>query len=428
MKKVETDIVIVGSGAGGATVAKELSQGAKKVILLDQGLYLGEDKFGTELLAYNFYDKHGLWSKTQEGVFYYRTFMAGGTTVVSCSNGVRALEEDLRDFGIDLTEEFIETENEIGIRPVPEKFLKDGTRKIMAASEKLGIPMQPMPKVINFKKCVSCGCCILGCRTGAKWSSLEQVKQAKKQGVEFLEGITVSRVIIVDGHAEGIEGRDQSGEPVQIFARIVILAAGGIGTPIILRNSGIEAGNKLFLDLFTVTIGLTKDAGMPNDIPMAAYYHGDGFLISPFIDTPLVAVSVIPTPLRHGLKLAQREHMLGVMVKIDDDSIGRINADGTVEKSVTETDRKKLKQGEELAQKILLEAGADPQTIITTKVRGAHPGGTAAINEVVDKNLETSIPRLFICDASVLPHAPGLPPILTIVALGKRLSRHLRTI
>ena len=56
---------------------------------------------------------------------------------------------------------------------------------------------------------------------------------------------------------------------------------------------------------------------------------------------------------------------------------------------------------------------------------GSHPGGTAAIGRVVDKDLQTEIDNLFVCDGSVLPTSAGLPPILTIVALAKRLAKQL---
>ncbi|HXZ29619.1 MAG TPA: GMC oxidoreductase [Dehalococcoidia bacterium] len=49
-----------------------------------------------------------------------------------------------------------------------------------------------------------------------------------------------------------------------------------------------------------------------------------------------------------------------------------------------------------------------------------HPGGTAAIGKVVDKDFQTKVDGLFVCDASILPVTPGLPPILTIVTLAKR--------
>jgi hypothetical protein len=58
-------------------------------------------------------------------------------------------------------------------------------------------------------------------------------------------------------------------------------------------------------------------------------------------------------------------------------------------------------------------------------ILAAHPGGTAKIGEIVDANLKTRIDNLYVCDRSVIPEAWGLPPTLTLVALGKRLARHL---
>jgi choline dehydrogenase-like flavoprotein len=56
---------------------------------------------------------------------------------------------------------------------------------------------------------------------------------------------------------------------------------------------------------------------------------------------------------------------------------------------------------------------------------GGAVRGTAKICEVVDANLKTRIDNLYVCDCSVMPEAWGLPPTLTLVALGKRLARPL---
>jgi len=82
-----------------------------------------------------------------------------------------------------------------------------------------------------------------------------------------------------------------------------------------------------------------------------------------------------------------------------------------------------LKAGYNKSVELLNAIGVDPSSISSTPIRGAHPGGTAAIGKVVDKNLETCIKGLYISDASVIPQAPGRPPILTITALAKRLSK-----
>ncbi len=425
--RMEADIIIVGSGVGGATLAKELAKRGRKVLIIEKGRFFSPKQLGSEILAVRFYDKYGLLSKTKEGVFYYRAIMAGGTSVVSCGNAVRSLENEFKKLGIDLKKEFLQAEKELGISPVPERLLGRGTKRIMQAANKLRVKMEPMPKLINFKKCIACGNCVVGCRSNAKWTALKFLKEAQAKGTSLLTGIEITSVLISCGRAIGVEGRNAKGEDVEIFADTVILAAGGIGTPIILQNSGIKAGGKLFLDLFRVTFGLTKDMGLSKELTMAAVSHHQGFILSPFIDTPFVLASVVPVPLRRNLKiLTQRKHMLGIMVKIKDDSKGRVRKDAIIEKRVTAKDLLRLKKGAELAKKILIKAGVAPKSILTTRIRGAHPGGTAAIGEVVNKNLETKIKGLYICDASVLPEAPGLPPIVTIVALAKRLGKFLK--
>ena len=77
------------------------------------------------------------------------------------------------------------------------------------------------------------------------------------------------------------------------------------------------------------------------------------------------------------------------------------------------------------ASKILIEAGANPQTIFTTPLRGTHPSGTVRIGEMLDQNLQTEIPGLYVCDASTFPEALARPTVLTILGLGKRLAKHL---
>jgi choline dehydrogenase-like flavoprotein len=116
---------------------------------------------------------------------------------------------------------------------------------------------------------------------------------------------------------------------------------------------------------------------------------------------------------------------IGILAKIKDEPGGSISTDGSFSKPLTGRDREKLERGTELARQILIEAGARPASILATAVRGAHPGGTAAIGRVVDGNLETRVKRLYVCDASVLPRSMAAPQVLTLVSLARRLARHL---
>ena len=73
----------------------------------------------------------------------------------------------------------------------------------------------------------------------------------------------------------------------------------------------------------------------------------------------------------------------------------------------------------------MIEAGSQPSKIFSTPIRGAHPGGTCSIGEVVDTDLQTQIANVYICDASILPHSLGTPLVLVLMAFAKRLARKI---
>ena len=142
----------------------------------------------------------------------------------------------------------------------------------------------------------------------------------------------------------------------------------------------------------------------------------------PYFLSPHFSTQVIPLLEDKGFN-ANPEDVMGIMVKIADEANGKINSDKSVEKPLTERDIGLLKEGYEKSVEVLVKAGVDPSSIVSTPIRGAHPGGTAAVGKVVDNNFETQIKGLFIADASVIPQAPGRPPILTVAALAKRLAK-----
>jgi choline dehydrogenase-like flavoprotein len=312
------------------------------------------------------------------------------------------------------------------IAPTTERLLSNGSKELMRVAQELGCPMQLLPKFIDPKACRKCGNCVLGCIHGAKWTAREYLDEATENGAGIVYETQVKEVIFDKGKARGVKvvnGQD----PQEIFARGVILAAGGIGTPVILLNSGIkDAGAGLFVDLFVNTYGITDDDKL-NQVfePVMTmanldFHQTKGFLLSPFVNHPRLS-KFVELGLK-GLTLPDNR-TLGIMTKTIDEPVGKVFPDGSISKPVTEKDRIKLREGSRLAKEILAKAGA--KSIAVSRVQGAHPGGTAAIGKVVDKDLQTKVEGLFVGDASVLPQSPGLPPILTIVALARRLGRAL---
>ena len=420
------EFLIVGSGAGGSTVAYELSKRGKSVLIIEKGKR--ENKIGTFKDCLRYFDATILKTpaKSKEGVILWRTFMAGGTTVVSCANGVRCLEKELTDLGVTLNEEFTEAEKEMRISPISQGLLSEGSQTIMNAAKDLGYQMEPMPKFIDSAKCRKCGQCTLGCMSGAKWTANDYLDEAAKKGAEIMFNTQVQQVLVTNGKAKGVSMKGPQGHK-EIMANTVIIAAGGLGTPVILQRSGIkEAGTGLFIDLLVNTYGVTSGLNQVHEPSMALvdheFYKSKGFILSPFIQGPKMVRLFELGP--KGVTLSVNK-LVGMMTKIVDEPAGRVYADGTVSKPVTERDWARLKEGSSISKEILVKAGADSRSIMVSKPQGGHPGGTAAIGKIVDRNLQTKIDNLFVCDASVLPAAPGLPPILTIVALAKRLAKVL---
>ncbi len=419
--------IVVGSGAGGATVARELSKRGKAVLVIEQGNR--EEKLGSFFDALRFYDSSKVThipKKSKEGVILWRAFMTGGSTMVSAANGVRSLESELAAHGINLQDEFAEAENELGVAPIPDALLSTGGKRIRDAARSLGYQMDNMPKFLDAERCIACGNCSLGCSIDAKWTALKYLEEAQQHGAQVMLQSRVEKVTAQNGKVSGVVVAGENGR-TEIQAENVILAAGGLGTPVILQNSGIaEAGSNLFIDLIVNTYGVTDDMNLLHEPQMALVdleFHAErGFLLSTYINHPR-EVRLIELGL--GGAALPSNRLVGMMTKIADEPSGRVFADGSVSKTVTTADRQKLDEGTRISTEILIKAGAKPDSIRYSVPQGAHPGGTAAIGKVVDSRLMTEIQNLYVCDASVLPQAPGLPPILTLVALGKWLAKDL---
>ena len=78
-----------------------------------------------------------------------------------------------------------------------------------------------------------------------------------------------------------------------------------------------------------------------------------------------------------------------------------------------------------LAEEILQKAGVKRGDVVKTGVWSAHPASTVRVGGLLDRNCQTPIKGCYCMDASVLPGEWGLPPMVTIVAMAKRLSKHL---
>ena len=145
-------------------------------------------------------------------------------------------------------------------------------------------------------------------------------------------------------------------------------------------------------------------------------------LADPWLLYPLAAARVGFTPL---LNWRRWHRGMGIMIKLKDDISGGIYPDGRIRKPMTAADRERLDLAAGICRRILVEAGAEAASIFVRPLIGTHPSATVRIGEMLDADLMTEIEGLYVCDASTFPESLDRPTVLTILALGARLGRHL---
>ena len=429
----KSEFVVVGSGPGGATVARQLARAGKQVILLERGRdHRGKWYYGTHLGCLLYCDRMGL-LLTEEGLQIVRGIMTGGSTNLFCGCASPPPEWLKKRYKINLDAIVDETIEELKIAPLPRPMWGRATQRVQEAAGELGYDWQPQPKFMNVNRGepFDCGAkCMLGCRCGAKWTANEYVDEAVRDGCELLTGMNVKEVLVNNGRAEGVVADVSAGQGVlRVEAETVILAAGGIGSPIILQHSGLsEAGRGMTMDTTVMVCGESRHEGMYTDPPMAVSCCDDenGYMLSTLIDPwmlyPLILTLRGP---RNPVRFLRYGKTLGIMIKLKDEISGGISVEGKISKPLTEQDRWRLNHASNVARKILIRAGCKPDSVYVGPLRGTHPSGTVRIGELLTTRLESPIRGLYVSDASCFPEALDRPTVLTLIALSKRLALHL---
>jgi choline dehydrogenase-like flavoprotein len=434
-QNLSAEIIVVGSGPGGATIARQLSKSGKDVLMLERG-YDHRQKFyyGTYLGALRYSDRASLLF-TEEGLNIISPVMLGGATSMYCACAAPPPGWLKHDYGIDTDAEVNETITELGIKPLPAHLLGEASTRIAQAGQALGYDWFAQPKFMFPERCrakekvFDCqASCMLGCSCGAKWNAAEWVDEAVANGARLRMGVRITRIRTESNKAVGVEGSFQ-GMNFKAEAEKIILAAGGIGSPRILQNSGLnQAGVGMTMDTTVMIYGADRKKGTGKEPPMTWSWENPdaGYMLSTLTDPWLLyPMAAIRKGLGPALNWFKWNRMLGVMIKLKDDISGGIYPDGKIRKPLTAADNERLQAAYAICKRTLIEAGAEKSSIFMRPFIGTHPSGTVRIDDMLDKNLQTEIKGLYVCDASVFPEALDRPTVLTIISLAKRLAKHL---
>jgi ferredoxin len=352
--------------------------------------------------------------KTAEGMVLVNGSGLGGTTTIAAGNGVR--NDVLRSVGIDLDAEFDELEREIPISTAHRSRWRETTRRLFAICGEMGLAPRPLPKMGDPRRCTRCGRCVLGCAYGAKWDSRQFLRAALNKGATLVTRRRVTRVVTRGGVAVGVEAR--RGWRSEFYpADLVVLAAGGFGTPVILERSGIGCDRSLFVDPVLTVMAPWPGSLQNKEISMPFVVQRDGYIVSPYFD-------YLSYFFRRDWRSAP-EDTLGLMVKIADSTEGGI-AGRRVDKKLTDRDARLLSDGVGLCREIFRRLGVRGEDVILGTLNAGHPGGALPLTKQDAGTLHPSrLPRnVYVADASLFPASLGNPPILTIMALAKRVSSH----
>jgi len=483
------DVVIVGSGAGGAVMARELARDGRSVLVLEEGGHYSPEEYGKLPPSQSFRRlarESGMSVALGMGDTPLISLLAGkcvgGSSVLTGGVCFRIPEEVLHvwstELGLDrmsvegVAPYFEEVEKLAHVEDVPVHMRSRGTELFVEGADKLGIPMKTMRR--NTKGCKGAARCNFGCPNGAKMSvDVSFLPDAVAHGARIVSDALVERIDITGGRARGVRGRfldGITGEPnvrFEVRAKVVVVACGSMHTPILLRRSGLDSvhiGRHLTLHP-AIRIGALFDEEVNGWDGALQSVYSDHFLDQGiWLNGVYTAVNVLAAAFpglgrehRRLVKKIPNLAFFGGMVHDDGGGQVRrwISREPLVLYRMIRRDKERLMKAIHILAKMAFAAGArevllpifgmgtvkklsEIDFLLENKLPAGkvecmafHPLGSAKMATtkeagVVKPTGETwAVENLFVCDGSVLPTSIGVNSQLPIMSIGMMLARGL---
>jgi choline dehydrogenase-like flavoprotein len=474
----ECDVVIVGSGAGGAVAAAELAAAGLDVIVLEAGEHYNRDNYPEDHLdaIATLYRDGGLTiAEGRPPIPVPVAKVLGGTTVINSGTCFRAPEPVLADwqqrFGIswagDMDADYAEAERTLHVKQLDPETMGRNGQLAMEGAAAIGASGAPIHR--NAGDCTQCSSCPFGCEIDAKRGmQVSYLPRAVAAGARIRAGVEVERVLVEDGRAVGVSGTTGAGGKRRTFTvrarRATIAAGGAFGTPELLQRSGLggkQVGRNLHIHPACWVGARYEEEVRGWDGVMQSYYVDQweprGILLEATF-TPLAfgGAWLMGAGESHQRAMLDFGHIGSIGVHLCDKSSGRVGlgAEGSLRASykLLSDDANRLAFGIARAAEVHFAAGAtevypniarvgvlkpgDLGGFETTsfkpselRLEAFHPMGTARIAAderegacAIDGSVHGT-DALYVADGSLFPTSVGVNPMMTIIAFAKQVAR-----
>jgi len=480
------DVVVVGSGAGGATAAAEFAEAGYDVIVLEEGSYYGTKDFtpnASDMIRKMYRGGGATMALGSPPVLYQEGSVVGGSTVLNGGMSWRTPEEILdrweRESEIDnirakdMEPYFERVEKRINVAyQDPESIGRDNQILKDGADAK---GWNVIPNLRNQVHCPGSNNCAFGCPTGAKQSALvSYLPRALHYGACIYSNIRASRILRDGKRATGVIGHvtNTNGSPsheVKVHAKLVVAACGSVHTPALLHRSGLKTrsgllGKNLSLHPNTKLVAIYDEPVRGWEGVHQAYqvreFHDQGFLFAAVNVPPSVVAMSSPyygKELGDLMDLYERTVVAGLMV--EDTQMGHLKflpgGHPQAFYNLSDFDAERLVRGSALLAELLFETGAkriippfagvgeltsvdelrklyrskipkSSMEVLTVHLMGSACMGGDPSRSVTDMyGMVHDTVGLMVADASLFPTPVGVNPMETIQALSTRNVHHI---
>lgn len=474
---LEVDVVIVGSGAGGAPLAHALASRGHAVLVLEAGAFFDRRDFHGRPWDRFLRLQHQHVAVGNTVIVLPTGSTVGGTTTINSGTCFRTpadvmrrwrFEDGLSDIDpISMEPHFQRVEAMLQVAPTEARHLGRIAEIVAEGAERLGWSHHPLPR--NAPGCDGQGVCCFGCPTDAKRSTnVSYLPAALDRGGMLMHHARVEEVLMAGGRAVGVVARATHGKQgrVRVLARSVVLSGGALHTPAMLLRLGLANSSGMVGKGLTIHPcsaawaffekpiegwnGVPQGYGIDEFASEGIRFEG-GFM-------PLdISASTLPAIGDEWTRFVDRyDHMASFGYMIADSSRGRVVLGPKNEPEMlyvmNDHDRRRILRGQALLARMYLAAGSD---YVLTSVQGEapirslrdvedferradsigahrvdlaafHPLGTCRMGadpsrSVVSPTNEThDLPGLFIVDGSTVNGPLGVNPQITIMAMSER--------